>query len=232
MVIKEHRPWRKWFLRILLLAIGGIAGWLLSAQITQLLEPAPDGNSLLAVHSLRKLLSQTERENTHLRESLAQFRWKLEVEHQTRIDLGNALSSLQSEVLELKSQLAIYKSLVKPIKGKSVHIQSLALRKTKTKRLLSYRLVLTQGGKRDQFTQGKGELSIYGVLDGEPAQLGLDDLSKGTPLAFKFKYFQILEGKLLLPYNFKPIRLKVALFPEDEAYAPVEQAFDWASLAG
>lgn len=232
MVIKEHRPWRKWFFRILLVALGGIAGWLLPAQITQLLEPAPDESSLLAVHSLRKLLSQAEQENARLRESLAQIQWKLEMEHQTRIELGSALSSLQSEALELKSQLAIYKSLVKPLKGQSVHIQSFTLRKTKTKRLLSYRLVLTQGGKRDQFTQGKGELSIYGVLAGEPVRLGLGDLSKGAPLAFKFKYFQILEGELLLPDNFKPIRLRVALFPEDKAYAPVEQAFDWASLEG
>lgn len=232
MVIKAHRPWRKWLFRILLVISGGIVGWLLPAQITQLLGPTPDESALPSAHSSRERLSQVERENIRLRKSLARIQQRLEVEHQTRINLGSALSALQSEVLELQNQLAIYKGLVKPLKEQRVYIQSFTLKKTEIEQLLSYRLVLTQGGRRGQFTQGTGQLSIYGVLDGEPVQLDLGVLSKEMPLTFKFKYFQILEGELLLPDNFKPIRLKVALFPEDESSGPVERDFDWASLAG
>ncbi len=230
MVIKEHRPWREWFFSILLVAVGGMVGWLISVPFTKLVELTPDESILPSAHNPRKLLSQVERENARLRESLARIQWKLAVEHQTRLDLSGIVSALQNEIMELKGQLATYKDLVGSPQEQGLHIQSFTLSKTETERLLNYHLVLTQGGRRDQLTQGKGQFFIYGVLNGKPARLELNTLSKGVPLTFEFKYFQIIEGELLLPNNFNPTRIRVVLFPEDDPSVPIERAFDWASL--
>lgn len=230
MVIKEHRPWRAWCFSIFLVMLGGVIGWLFPTPLAKLLASVPAENTLPPAHNPRRLFSQIERENTRLRESLARIQWKLAVEHQTRLDLSSTVSTLQNEILELKDQLATYKDLVQSPQGKGLHIQSFALSKTETDRLFSYRLVLTQGGKRDQFAHGKGQLFIYGILNGKSARLELNTLSKGAPLTFKFKYFQILEGELLLPNGFKPTRIKVVLFLEGNPSVPIERAFNWGSM--
>jgi hypothetical protein len=171
-----------------------------------------------------------ERENTRLQEHLTRTRRELEIEQHARADLSASLVALQDEVLELKSQLATYKGLAKSLEEQGLHIQALTISKTETKGLLRYRLVLTQGREMDQPAQGQVQLVIHGILDGKPTRFELGSLSKDNRLTFKFKYFQILEGELLLPRNFKPTQVKIALLPKDYPSKPVERIFDWASL--
>jgi hypothetical protein len=154
----------------------------------------------------------------------------LEIEQHARADLSANLVALQDEVLELKRQLATYKGLVKPLEEQGLQIQALTISKTAAERLLRYRLALTQGRKTEQLTQGQVQLAIYGILNGKPARFKLDTLSKGSPITFNFKYFQILEGELLLPKNFKPTQVKIALLLKDHPSKPVERTFDWTSL--
>lgn len=230
-VIKEHRPWRGWLFSIVLITVSGIAGWLLPSRLPLLLEQTQDTPQSPALSS-QEQLSHLQQENIRLRERLARIQRELEVEQHARADLSANLVNLQDEILGLKRQLATYKGLVKSLEEKGLHIQDLTLSKTATERLLHYRLVLTQGRRVDRLTQGQVHLAIQGVLDGKPARFGLDTLSKGIPLMFKFKYFQILEGELLLPRNFKPTQVKIALIPKDNPSQLVEQTFDWRSLGG
>ncbi|ADE16590.1 conserved hypothetical protein [Nitrosococcus halophilus Nc 4] len=231
-VIKEHRPWRGWLFSIVLITVSGIGGWLLSSRLPPLLLEQTQGTPQSPALSSQEQLPHLQQENIRLRERLARLQRELEVEQHARADLSANLVNLQDEILGLKRQLATYKGLVKSLEEKGLHIQDLTLSKTATERLLHYRLVLTQGRRVDRLTQGQVHLAIQGVLDGKPARLGLDTLSKGIPLMFKFKYFQILEGELLLPRNFKPTQVKVALIPKDNPSQLVEQTFDWRSLGG
>jgi hypothetical protein len=230
LVIKEHRPWRGWLFSILLIVVSGATGWLLPHQIPVLLELTSTNTPPPPILSLQKRLSYLEGENIRLREHLTRTRRELEIEQHARADLSANLVALQDEVLELKRQLATYKGLVKSLEEQGLHIQALTINKTATKGLLRYRLVLTQGRKMDQLTQGQVQFAIYGILDGKPARFELGSLSKGNPTIFKFKYFQILEGELLLPRNFKPTQVKIALLPKGHPSKPVERTFDWISL--
>ena len=234
-IIKEHHPWRGWFFGTLLVAGGGIAGWLLSPQSIALLEritekqaPPEPFSSLPEPHP------QLKQENTRLQEHIIRMQQELKVEQQTRAELSANLVALQDEILALKRQLATYKRLVKSLQEQEqgLHIEELTFSETMTERLFRYRLVLTQRHKQDQFNQGGIELAIRGIRAGKPAKFNLETLSKGNPLTFKFKYFQILEGELLLPPQFKPTQVEVALFPQEDPTKPVVQTFAWASLEG
>ena len=55
----------------------------------------------------------------------------------------------------------------------------------------------------------------WGVLNQRPDMQGQ---------GFSFRYFQSLEGQVMLPRDFTPQRVRVLLDGEDVA---VEQAFDW-----
>jgi hypothetical protein len=47
--------------------------------------------------------------------------------------------------------------------------------------------------------------------------------------AFRFKYFQQLEGYLTLPEGFSPTRLKLSL-EADKRRSPVQRSYDWDDL--
>lgn len=230
LVIKEYHPWRGWLFSILLIIVSGTAGWLLPHWIPVSLELTSTNVPSPPILSLQKRLSYLEGENARLREHLTQTQRELEVEQHARADLSVNLVALQNEVLELKRQLSTYKGLVKSLEEQGLHIQALSVSKTATERLLRYRLVLTQGRKTEQLTQGQVQLGIYGVLNGKAARFKLDALSKGSPLIFKFKYFQILKGELLLPKNFKPTQVKIALLLKGHPSKLVERTFDWTLI--
>ena len=68
---------------------------------------------------------------------------------------------------------------------------------------------------------------IEGVRDGKLASVDWSELHQ-KPAApgqeYSFRYFQALEGQVMLPQDFTPQRVRVLLEGEDMA---VEQAFDW-----
>jgi hypothetical protein len=67
--------------------------------------------------------------------------------------------------------------------------------------------------------------------DGAPIDqqvLSLTDLGHtGTyPLSFRFRYFQDLDGEVLLPEGFQPVRVTVTATPQG-GRNEVERSFDW-----
>jgi hypothetical protein len=49
-------------------------------------------------------------------------------------------------------------------------------------------------------------------------------------VAYSFKYFQQVEGDIVLPPGLKPVRVVARLLPASGA--PVEQAFTWGEATG
>lgn len=231
-VIREHRPWRGGLFSLFLIIFSGAIGWLLSYWLSPPPERAPNSDLPSPVSISQKQLSHLQQENSRLREHLTRLQQELEVEQYTRADLNANLVNLQDEMLELTRQLSAYKGLAESLEEQGIHIHDLKFSKTATERLLHYRLVLTQGRRMEHLTQGQVRFVIHGALNGKPARLKIDTLSKGNPLLFKFKYFQILEGEVFLPKNFKPTRVEIALLPKEHPSKAVEQTFRWRSLEG
>jgi len=230
-IIKEHRPWRGWLFSLLLIAVGGIAGWLPSHQSSAPPELISPNVSSPTVLNLQKQFTSLKQENTHLQEQLARAQRELEIEQHAHTDLSASLAALQDKVLALRRQLATYKGLMQSLEEQGLHIQALTISSTATERLLHYRIVLTQGRRMDQLTQGQAQFTIYGIVKGKPTQFKFGPPSKkGHSTTFKFRYFQILDGELLLPKDFKPTQVKVTLLPKNHPSKPVERTFDWASL--
>ncbi|BAW79495.1 hypothetical conserved protein [Candidatus Nitrosoglobus terrae] len=229
-IITEHRPWRIWILSALLIVASGTIGWFLPHLISASLDLIADTSSSPAHLSAQEKISYLDQENARLRKSLAQTQRELKIEQHARMDLSTDLEALQNKIYELNRQLSAYKGLIKSLEDQGFHIQDFSISKTVTARLFHYHLVLTQGRKTAQLTQGQAQLVIYGVLNGRSAQFNLDSLSKANAINFKFKYFQILEGELLLPNNFKPTQVKITLYPNESSSKLAEKTFNWASI--
>ena len=80
---------------------------------------------------------------------------------------------------------------------------------------------------------GRVRIDIEGILDNRPVNLRWAQISDGEAPepAFRFKYFQQLEGYLVLPDGFDPVRISLTLESKSQR-KPVVRTFDWASLLG
>ena len=47
---------------------------------------------------------------------------------------------------------------------------------------------------------------------------------------FRFKYFQELQGEIVLPEGFVPLRITLNIDPVDKSQKPIEQTFSWSEV--
>ena len=83
------------------------------------------------------------------------------------------LSQAQKEVLELKKELAFYKSIVAPEQGKpSIVIQTIQLKKGVAGDF-DYKIMVSQQGSNERFARGTVDVSIEGKNQGAKQVLAL-----------------------------------------------------------
>jgi len=143
-----------------------------------------------------------------------------------------SLKEQQQEILELREGIAFYRGIVSPSEAKTgILIQRFELTPLAEKGLFHYRLVLTQVLKNERVAKGKVEVRLLGVLDGRSHQLSLSEVSdiSNKAMKFRFKYFQLFEGDLILPEAFSPHTVEVIVKPQ-RSNSVINENFPWPSL--
>jgi hypothetical protein len=144
--------------------------------------------------------------------------------------LQQSVREREEEIAALRSDVAFYERLVggsAQRKGLAVHALALAPGSAGD---LHYALTLTQTLKRSGLTEGAVTLEIDGITNGKLATLDWPALRQGTdssPQAFSFRYFQQLEGSIMLPQNFTPHRVKVQVQAGGNS---VDRVFPWQEV--
>jgi hypothetical protein len=226
LVITHHRPWHR-----PALVAGGIA---LIAVISWSMYEYGQSRAGLDFSTLEKenaLLLQDNRKLKHdnkvLSEERAILQRDMQIEKQGYSGIRDSLMELQTEVLELKEEVAFYRSIVSPNESsKGLRIQSFKVKKTAGERAYHYKLVLTQVMKNNRVTSGHIVMSVEGVQNNATTSLSLDMVSPGSTqqLPFRFKYFQNFEGDLVLPKGFVASRIHIIV---QSSTARIEKHFDW-----
>lgn len=147
-----------------------------------------------------------------LQQKLAASKRGSEIKQQAYSEVDNSLRDLQAEILELKEEVAFYRSIVAPRESsRGLRIQRFKITPAAQDRTYRYKLVLTQVIKNSRITRGNIQMLIEGVQDGKQRSIKLSDASIGKEkkLSFKFKYFQSFEGDLIIPKGFVPSRVNI-----------------------
>ncbi|WP_064747273.1 DUF6776 family protein [Lysobacter antibioticus] len=140
-----------------------------------------------------------------------------------------ALAQREEEISDLRADVAFYERLVgatAPAKGLNVHSVEFKPEAGGTWR---YQIVLTQNLNRGAVSSGGLHFQVEGVRGGKLASIGWDELHqkpKAPPQNYSFRYFQQLDGSVMLPAGFTPQRVRVSLRGEN---ASIEQRFAWKS---
>lgn len=217
-----------------------VAGlWLLSLILTYLVvrclvvpEVGPLERSLASARKNESALQSAldEAEDALARESRAR-----EVVERALEDLQQSLAQRQDEVASLRADVGFYQRLIEGgAQQPGLWIHELKLQRDGNGSgyggMYRYRLTLAQNLKRGKSAEGEVELSITGSRGGQLERLGIDELTGDTAnpdMQYAFKYFQQLEGTILLPADFEPSAVHISMKPRAGGSA-VRREFSWA----
>jgi hypothetical protein len=141
-------------------------------------------------------------------------------------------SKRQAELGRLQSELDFYSRLSGTSGTQAgLDVYRAEIISTESDRVFQFVLTLTQNIRRAAIISGRARLDLEGTLDDRPVTLHWSQLSDGeTPEpAFRFKYFQQLEGYLTLPEGFSPTRLLVTLEAKGQR-KPIIRHYGWDEL--
>ena len=234
LVIRPHDPWRRIATLVLLLAILLLAGWLLYGYGRA--QAGFDNAELIAERDrLAEQLRRLERENTELRGRNTVLNRTIQIDRQAYAQVEQSLKELQDELLELREEVVFYRGIVAPAEtARGLNVTSFKLEPIDQERAYRFKLVLTQLKQNDRVVRGKARIYVDGIVDGVRRQLGLKGLSGGVldDLRVRFRFFQNIEGDIVLPEGFVPSRVVVEVLPLGKGAVRLKKAFDWSEVIG
>ena len=141
-------------------------------------------------------------------------------------------SERQAELNSLQSDLDFYRRLAGTGGAQTgLDVYRAELATTGSERVFQFVLTLTQNIRRASIVSGRIRIDVEGTMDDRAVTLHWSELGDGNEPepAFRFKYFQQLEGYLALPEAFLPIQLVVTLEAKG-ARNTVQRRYDWNTL--
>lgn len=210
-----HHHWVYLGLAVFLLALGfGLWGvWTIFFA-----DERVSDQSALALRTRSDKLSQ----------EVSTLRRSDQISREANRDLERTLAERDEEIAGLRADIAFYERFVGATgqrRGLSVHDLDLRLQSTDAWHFVA---TLTQNLNRGAINSGRVTLSVEGTRNDRLEKLSWSNLRKQSNapgVGYSFKYFQQVEGEVILPKDFKPLRVTVRLVPAGGS--AVEQSFPW-----
>ena len=227
--VRQHNPWRLWLGLGLGLAL--LVTMFLFGRAYQAYELK---QFKLIQETLESRIAELEQRNESLVKKNAQITSSGAIERDAYEKAKQTQVSLQKEILGLKEQLVFYQGIVSPEQlALGVNIQSFELNKKNDLGLYSYKLVLTKRGKSSQYVKGKIDFVLKGQADGKQKDLSMKQVKQkytDKDTKFSFRYFQVFEGDLLVPENFEPYDIELAVKPTTKKIKNFSENISWAEV--
>lgn len=211
-----------WAMAVLFVLALGLAGW----GLWQALGGGQEAPSPAQLRAQQQQIDQLEQRNATLSRSD-------QISRDANRDLQGALAERDEEIAGLRADVAFYERFVGSTaqrRGLAVHELQL---QPQTDQAWRFTATLTQNLNRGAVNAGQLKLAVEGTHEGKLQKLAWDQLRQqtGAPgVAYSFKYFQQVEGDLVLPPGFKPVRVVARLVPQSGP--AVEQSFPWTAAQG
>jgi hypothetical protein len=232
LIIKSHQPLRHRLKIAGIAAASMLCAWAIYEY--GFLKAGYDNESLYSERDLlREQIGIVRDESRQLRERIATVERAGQIDKQAYGEVERSLKEAQNEMLELKSEVAFYRSIVSPAETASgLTITSFRLAGIGEAHSYRFKLVLSQLKTNEQVVKGYARIVWEGLMDGVQKQLELKELSGGAldQLKLRFKYFQNIEGDVVLPESFLPSRVVVEVVPEGKDATPFKKSFGWSDI--
>lgn len=191
-----------------------------------------------------KVVQQLDRlsaEYALLQKSEASFRQQvLNLESGRNIDsvaqqeIQGTIREYKTTIEQLKKDVSFYQSIMAPSENiKGLQVQNVELQKSNDDKRFSYKIVLAQVADNKNYLSGLVAVNVVGMKEGKKLILPLRDVSEDQSslgIKFKFKYFQDIEGELILPEGFAPESIQVVAQADGKKASKLERSYMWSDL--
>jgi|TARA_B100000959_G_scaffold250778_1_gene279523 hypothetical protein len=222
MVVVPYRPRQSLFFIVALLlgvpaaALGGFAYGYYQTMLTQQIEQAD-----------RQELDGLKVENSELLRQVAIFERSSVMDQRANEEVLSTISGLRDRVAQLEQDIVYYRQVVsEEVEDTGLIISQLDIDATTRPEIYRYKLVVRQqDADGDTYLTGHVNVNLVGRQDEALVIVPLREISEEQDqldIRLRFKYFQNIEGELMLPEGFIPERVQIAAVET----APVEKNFD------
>lgn len=185
-------------------------------------------NELTAAATELESVRQAEHD---LRRQLEKAKLGTEVDRRSLEDVRRELLSLKTDLASLEEENQFYRNLMAPAGNqRGLHFGAVELADTDQPRTFRYKVVLQQLATQHELIKGSLTFKIVGRQDGEPKVLALHEVSPAAEradLKLRFKYFQNIEGQLVLPTGFEPERIELEAKSTGKNATTIQKRFGW-----
>ncbi|MEM0955837.1 MAG: DUF6776 family protein [Pseudomonadota bacterium] len=143
------------------------------------------------------------------------------------------LAQQRETIAELEKGIQFYRGLMAPgelVDGVSVH--SVDFKPGADENRYQFRVLVQQSSRKHDLLTGVLTVKLHGTVAGEPITYELSDLSEQVPsseIRLRFKYFQAIDGEIVLPRDFVPVTVSTRTESSRPRRASLEQEFRWST---
>lgn len=238
-VIASHHPRRRWLIvggsaAAIALSAFGIYSYTRAITVSDFERAQTERDQLAEERrALTRELRTVKTENQSLKEQVAYLGRSQEIDGAACGSVKQSLTGLQTEVSDLREQLAFYRGIVSPEESKAgVRVYDFKVMKTADASLYKFDLVLIQSVRQDKRIGGDVKVGIEGLKGTQKQTLPLKELvtDPKPDMVFSFKYFEELSGSFRLPEGFRPLRAVVSLEPNSDGAPTIEDEYEWSKI--
>lgn len=231
MVVVPHRPARRvLFVALLVLGVAAsaVGGFMFGYTNTIRVQETEQATQ----QELNEQLIAAETENSDLRRQVAILDRSSVMDQRATEEVQETIRGLRDRVAQLEQDIVYYRQVVsEETEDTGLIISQLDIDATREENRYRYKLVMRQqDADGDTFLTGHVNVNLVGLQGEEQQILALRDLSAEQDqldIRLRFKYFQNIEGELVLPDNFVPERLQIAAVSLEPVSKSIDQNFSW-----
>jgi len=236
MVVQPYRPWRKFFLTLLVIVVvaGAGAGGYFYADFYSLRDQftAQTDNQQRSQE-----FAQLAQENADLRRQLALLDRSTVMDKRVNEEIQHTIASLRERNAQLEQDVIFYRNVMDDDGERSgLIIGQLDVEKTIAPNRFRYKLVVgQQDSGNDTYLNGHVNVNLVGTRNGEEVAIPLNEVSDSedqTDIKLRFKYFQNIEGELEIPEGFNPDHINIAAQSTAPTESSINRNFSWVVEGG
>tara|TARA_R100001143_G_C3359863_1_gene134797 strand:+ start:5535 stop:6272 length:738 start_codon:yes stop_codon:yes gene_type:complete len=230
MVVVPHRPRRYvlfWFSTVILTVVVGSGTYFYgyNAGMNENLNVRQERDQLrIQMESNQEQLQSLEQQVVNIEQASA-------VDRQSILELQNMLVDLREVNAQLEEDVLFYRQIMSPENTENgLVIGQLDLTGTEEENRVRYRIELKQLINNENVVSGHVNVNVVGIQNGQEVSMPLREMAVNEDrldIRLQFRYFQNIEGELIVPENFEPESVQIVAESEGQNAKIVRKSFVW-----
>lgn len=180
---------------------------------------------------LRRSLTASEQMTEQLEQELVMQHQMNRVEQAANAEAGQSIESQFQKIRELERELTFYRSILAPEESaKGLQVSQFQQQMIDSSRY-AWQVSLLQAGAMGQIMSGLANIDLVYRQDGREQRMSLLNKASSKDFGFKFRYFQHLNGEIVLSDGMKPVALEVSARLYGPNSSPLTRRFEWQQEA-